>query len=329
MIEQVFRSRAASCGSSTCSSASAFRSAISVSGLVSLSLHFGRCLRRDRREVRRHGGHHPRRELVGLQPVERADQPIGGRRRGRRRSVPRRARGGELEPQRGLLRDFDRERPARAVDAPRSAFIDDKTRAPECLGVMLHHPLRPEHAAGLLVRRRHEDQITVERHVRAMQRQKRFQLEDAQRLRVERPAAPDLAILERRRERVGIPVLRIRGHDVHVVEQHQRGLGAALEPRPDVAATGSRGCRIEGDAFLLEDPREIPHRQDFIARRIGRVDPDVVRRALDCLVLELGGVDRGAQVPGRGRGWRWQPAWRRTARTGTCDRWSSSRIRAG
>ena len=78
------------------------------------------------------------------------------------------------------------------------------------------HPA-PNAAARLLVGRGHEDDVAVERHLGAVQREKRLELDDAERLGVERRRAPQMSpSLHRRRERILAPVLRVRRHDVHV-----------------------------------------------------------------------------------------------------------------
>ena len=121
----------------------------------------------------------------------------------------------------------------------------------------------------------------------AVQREKRFELDDAERLGVERAASEDHAVFRRRRERIDGPVLGIGGHDVHVMQQDERRLAAALEPRPDVAASRRGNGGVERNAFLLEDAREPAHRLDFVAGRVGGVDAQVFAGAADGFVLQL------------------------------------------
>ena len=102
------------------------------------------------------------------------------------------------------------------------------------------------------------------------------QMQDAARLRVDRAAPVHVAVPNLARQRVRVPVIRIRRYDINVVEEHEGGLVAAIEPSPDVAPAWSRLGNLVVDAFSLEDLREEPRAGNLVTRRIHGVGADVV-----------------------------------------------------
>ncbi len=106
-------------------------------------------------------------------------------------------------------------------------------------------------------------------------------MHDAEGFRVERPAPVELTADLHGLQRIGVPGLGCRRHDVDVVQEHEARLVAALQTRPDVAAPRCRLRRFISDASLVEDRREELDPAGFVARRIGRIDLDIGLQALE------------------------------------------------
>ena len=158
---------------------------------------------------------------------------------------------------------------------------------------MIDEPSRAVLAAFFFVAGRDEYHVAIEQDSRPLDREHRHQLDHARALVVERAAPPDFSVFHRPRERRNFPFLRIGGHHVHVAEQNYR-LGMFADPaqprRDDPAAMlrlpGGRRDSV-GKKFLLEHPR----RADLVARRVGRVDLDVLRQQVGRFLGDLVPVD--------------------------------------
>ena len=176
----------------------------------------------------------------------------------------------EVQPVRNLLSDFDAELRPPSLTLACGAFVDHIPHALEQLRPVLHQPADAEKAAGLFIGSSQEDDIAVQCRLRSVERHKRRQVQDPARLRVECTAAVDISVLDLAGKRIGVPGSPGRGHHVHVVQEHQRRLIAALEPRPDVASPGRRFGRLVRDALCIEDRLEELHARRFIPRRVDR-----------------------------------------------------------
>src|SRR5437762_6618165 len=75
---------------------------------------------------------------------------------------------------------------------------------------MLDHPRRPDASAYLLVRRGEENDVTLERHAGALEREQRHELRDRLALHVERAPPPQIAVLHGSGEGVDRPELGAR-----------------------------------------------------------------------------------------------------------------------
>ncbi len=160
------------------------------------------------------------------------------------------------QPHRHLLGDLDPDLFAAVVDRAGATLVQDEPHALEDLGPVLHEPSRTEQPSGLLVRGGHEDDVAVQGAAVPVEGEERLEVEDAERLRVERSPAVHVAVPDLSREGRHIPVRRVGRDDVRVVKEEQRRLGATLQPSPDVPAAGRRLGRLVGDSLRLEDPGE-------------------------------------------------------------------------
>src|SRR5262249_10822112 len=88
-----------------------------------------------------------------------------------------------------------------------------------------------------------------------------------------RPAPINESVLDRAAESVYRPELFVVRNDVGVVEQDDRAFASvAAQPRPDHAAARKWLEDLILDAFAFADVGEELSRANLIARRIGRVD---------------------------------------------------------
>ncbi len=249
-------------------------------------------------EVAVHGGDDPGLALVGLDPVEGPDQPVHRRHHQGPGAVAGLALGGQLEPDRHLLGHLDPVAHLPVRDRAAPALVEQPAHVPEELGPVLHEPAGAVEAPGLLVGGTHEDHVPVRRESRAVQRQEGLEVGDAEPLGVQGAPAPDVAVPDHARERIDLPELLVRGDHVHVMQEDERRLVTALDRGPDVAPALRRGDRVPGDARLVEDPGEVLDAPDLVARRIHRVDAQVLLGPLDGLVPEPVQVDVLGGGPG-------------------------------
>ena len=94
-------------------------------------------------------------------------------------------------------------------------------------------------------------------------------------------AVPDLT-----RERVGVPVARVGGHDIGMVQKNETGLRAPFQPGPEIPAAGSRLGRFVRDALGLQELRKEGNRPGLVAGGIRRIDTQVRLQALHGLGFE-------------------------------------------
>src|ERR1051325_4368548 len=187
--------------------------------------------------------------------------------------------GRDLEPEGRLLGGPD----AVILDPPGGTRADRATLGEQELGVlyqlrvMLHHPRRPDAGAYLLVRRGEENDVTLERHAGAFEREQRHELRDRLAFHVERATSPQIAVLHGAGEGVDLPVPRAREHDIHVVEQDERP-GAAVpgDARVQVRLPRRGLEQLRGDPLAREHGLEPLGRLALVARRVGGVDGDVL-----------------------------------------------------
>src|SRR5437868_4148040 len=195
--------------------------------------------------------------------------------------MSRRAMGGDLDPEGRLLGGPH----AVVLDAPggagadRAPFVEQELGVLHQLRMMLDHPTRPHAGAHVLVRRREEDDVPLERHAGAFEREQCHELRNRLALHVECATPPQIAVLHRPGEGVDLPVFRAREHHVHVVQQDQRpGAAVSGEARVQVRLSGLRLEDLRADSLAREHRLEPLGRLELVARRVGGVDRDVLRQ---------------------------------------------------
>ena len=218
------------------------------------------------------------------------------------RAVARRPARHDLQPERGLLRRADAVILDAAVvaEADGAALVDQKLRIPHQLRVVLDEPARADPLPHLLVRRRQEDHIALQRHAGALQHHQRHQLRDPFPLHVLGTAAPDVPVLDQPPEGIDGPVLRRRQHDVHVVEQDDGAGGAvAAQARVQIRLAGRGLEHLRLDALARQHRGQPVRRATLVARRVGRVDPQILGQQLGRVVPQglplVGTARRGDQ----------------------------------
>jgi len=120
-----------------------------------------------------------------------------------------------------------------------------------------------------------------------MQRQERLEVQDSERLRIERAPAIDVSFAKLAGQRIRAPVLRVRRNHIHVVKQHERRLGPALQPSPDVAPARCRFRSLVADPLRIENPPKELDAAGLVARRIHGVDPQVLLHPADRVIPTL------------------------------------------
>ncbi len=133
----------------------------------------------------------------------------------------RRTLGPHAQPQRLLFAHFNAERQLiRRQDAPRSksALIQHIFRV-DVREMVVDHPANAVSAVVLFVRGRKHHDIPRGRDPGPLQRRERHHLFDADALHIHGAAAPHLAVLNHRRERVDLPRLAVHWHHVQMVQQ--------------------------------------------------------------------------------------------------------------
>ncbi len=204
-----------------------------------------------------------------------------------------------------LDRDSEYELPVQ-VDfrASEPAFVEHVFRV-EIGIVMIEHEPGAVGAANLLIGNGHQDDVAVERHFLAGESQERVQLKSARPLHVHGAPAPDIAVFHLTGEGVDVPAARIRGHDIHVVEQENglraRARARALQPRYDDDLSRGRIVAGHGEPLALENALEKRRRFRDVSRRIGGVEADVLPQRIDRFGRRLFPVDVFRES-GRGEG---------------------------
>jgi hypothetical protein len=193
--------------------------------------------------------------------------------------VTRRAGGGQAKHVRYLLAtlhsgviDF------RAMLANPATFVERELGVDE-LRVMLQDPIDAVFTARLLVGRREEDDVAIERSAAAhdvlVEQQHRLQVHREHALVVDRSAAIQESLEDFSAEGVGRPALALDTHHIHVREQqHRPRLTRTLQSRHERCA---RWCRFEEgrlDAGAAKDVVEIPSDAHLSPGRIDGIHPD-------------------------------------------------------
>jgi len=159
-----------------------------------------------------------------------------------------------------------------------AALIDQKLRVPEQVAVVSDKPVRPR-TFGFFIADGEKDDVTVQRHLLALQHDHGYQLRQPFILHVLSTAAPQVTILDVAAEGRNLPVRGVAGDHVHVVQQNDwalclsRGVG---KPRPQIGTPGRVFENLGSDALVIEDLLQEHGRTRFISRRIGRVDAQVL-----------------------------------------------------
>ena len=210
--------------------------------------------------------------------------------------MPRLAPSGHPQPQRHLLRDFDAEHRLLAVPGPAATFVQQEADILEQLRPVVYQPTRTIRTTGFFIGGCHEDHIAAQPGARCMQRKERLQLHDGRTFHITRATAVDVSLPDFAREWWHGPVARVCRDYVDMIEQYQRRFAPPVQARPDVAAPRRRLSGFVGNTRRIEDRGEIFDAARFVARRVGRVDLDVLDQACDRIrrvVLCRGGRGSG------------------------------------
>jgi hypothetical protein len=141
------------------------------------------------------------------------------------------------------------------------------------VGVPLAQEERPVARPRLFVGDAGEDHVAPQPGARPLQQHERHQRHRDHVLHVDRAAAPDVAALFDRRERIVLPALALGRHDVEVaVEQERPALALAAQPRHHAGAPRIALDDRVLDALGLEHARDVVGRGALVARGVGRVN---------------------------------------------------------
>ena len=181
---------------------------------------------------------------------------------------------------------------AEEVERAHPALVDRELGLGQPVAMLGVEPLHAERAAGLFIGHGEKYDVAIGRQVEPLEQQHDEQLEHAHALHVERAATPDLAVSDLGRERVNVPELRLRGHHIGVIEQHQRSLRAAAD-EPGAHRNAARSSLdILGFVALSLEPAGQKLGSDlFVAGRVGGVDAEVFDERADDLRRHFVPVD--------------------------------------
>ena len=147
--------------------------------------------------------------------------------------------------------------------------------------------LGAELAARFLVGGGQEHEIALERHVRALERQHRREMQDARGLHVDRAAAIEIAVGDRAAERVDGPVAAIGVHDIDVVVQDDPAERAVAGEARAKAGPAGRGLdRLALDPVAGQHLGQEPGARDLVSGRVRGVDRQIAAQQIDRLVAE-------------------------------------------
>ena len=125
-----------------------------------------------------------------------------------------------------------------------------------------------------------EDDVACQGSARPFECDHGHQLSDAVALHVDCAAAPDVTVLDHSRKRLNRPRCRIHRHYIDVMHERDRLLAAVTaQARVEVRAVRSELGRVQYlrfDPFAIENRLQEPGAENFVARRVGGVDAQVV-----------------------------------------------------
>jgi hypothetical protein len=128
--------------------------------------------------------------------------------------------------------------------------------------------------------------------MRAFERQQRDELRHPQRFHVHRAAPVNEPVLEGAAERPDRPEFLVVRNDVGVVEQDDRPLASvAAQPRPERGAARERLEELILYSFALADAGEKIRRANLIARRVCRVNLEVLNKEIKNFLLNIIPID--------------------------------------
>src|SRR6185312_12337642 len=134
----------------------------------------------------------------------------------------------------------------------------------------------PDHACfapGLFIGHAAKDNVALQGHAFALEHEERHELHHATALHVDSTASVDSPILDHALERRHVPVLRLHGHDVGVVAQHQWPLAAiALERRHHDFAVRRGFDVLALNALAFDERTKKAGGWLLIAGRVGSID---------------------------------------------------------
>ena len=167
--------------------------------------------------------------------------------------------GGEAHPRHALLGGLDEVDPPPAHGGGEAADLAHGFGAVgEQVGVLVDQDPGAVVAARLLVGGEAQHHLALRRRTGRGAGAYDAEQHRVEVLHVDRPAAPDLAVLDLPAERVDLPVRRLGRYDVEVAVEQQRGTPVAPAPaRHDVGATGPALDDLALDADLVEQRGDV------------------------------------------------------------------------
>ncbi len=209
--------------------------------------------------------------------------------------------GPQAHPRQALLGRLDQVDPA-TLDRDREAahLTDGLGAALECVPMVIDQPVRTVRATGLLVGGEREHDRPVGQTVLPGPLPDHREQDGVEVLHVDGPASPDAAVRHLARERIDLPVRRVRRDDVEVAVQQQRRLRAVRrsEGGEHVRPAGLGFDQLGGDPDLGQARRDVlrghPLPWPGIVAVVRGVDPDQVGRdPHDLVVSGAGAVGHG------------------------------------
>ena len=216
-------------------------------------------------------------------PVQSPQQSMGRARGVETRTVAAPAGRGDPQPEHLLLGRLDSP-PQQPVTghAIHSGLVQDRLGVLEQFAVLFEQPADAALAARFLVSAGHEDQVPSARSFAVQEMEHRFQVRDAEALRIERATAPDPSAVQLTAERGAAPTLA-RGHDIDVVQQDQAAAGrlhrvrrqSRVEVRAPVGAHENPDLDLAPGIVPFDQRCQIASGRQLAAGRVARIEGQV------------------------------------------------------
>ena len=158
-----------------------------------------------------------------------------------------------------------------------ATFVDQEFGISQQVALMFDKPIAAR-AIDFFIADGQKNHVAIKFYLLALQHHHNHELREAFVLHVLRSATVNRSIHDFRAERRSLPMGRIAGHHIHVVEQNDRRLskrGGVRNARPQIGSSRSIVEHPVLNVFLIEDFFEKVRRANLVAGRIRGVDPKV------------------------------------------------------